>query len=298
MALALPIPARPGSSRAHLRAHRRWQAGQALAQREQWPLAAREFEQASGLHGDRGLCAGGGARADQGRPRRPRRPSGRAPCARPIRALALAYTLESHALLGLGRAATAVDMPARDAGRGRRATTIISSRWRSRCSAASRHEEAIRAFFDALALKMDDALSHFRLGMSFKDLGMKAEAAECVRTALAARPRQQRRSRRAASSSSSSARPAAGPGPTMRWRGLRTGARAPLPADTPVETGAVRARGAGRRPARAAQGRAPLCAPCRPALPAAAAHRPPGRTAAGCASAISRPTSISTPPAS
>src|SRR6185295_7992134 len=47
-----------------------------------------------------------------------------------------------------------------------------------------RHEEAIRAFFDALALKMDDAHSHFRLGMSFKDLGMKAEAAECVRTAV------------------------------------------------------------------------------------------------------------------
>ena len=49
---------------------------------------------------------------------------------------------------------------------------------------SKRHEEAIRAFFDALALKMDDAVSHFRLGMSFKDLGMKAEAAECVRTAL------------------------------------------------------------------------------------------------------------------
>src|SRR5205085_3321601 len=47
-----------------------------------------------------------------------------------------------------------------------------------------RHEEAIAAFFEALAMKMDDALSHFRLGMSFKDLGMKAEAAECVRTAV------------------------------------------------------------------------------------------------------------------
>jgi predicted O-linked N-acetylglucosamine transferase (SPINDLY family) len=47
-----------------------------------------------------------------------------------------------------------------------------------------RHEEAIKSFFDALALRMDDALSHFRLGMSFKDLGLKAEAAECVRTAI------------------------------------------------------------------------------------------------------------------
>ena len=44
-----------------------------------------------------------------------------------------------------------------------------------------RHQEAIRAFFDALALKLDEPTTHFRLGMSFKELGMKAEAAECVR---------------------------------------------------------------------------------------------------------------------
>ena len=36
----------------------------------------------------------------------------------------------------------------------------------------------------ALALKMDDALLHFHLGTSFRQLGMKAEAAECVRTAV------------------------------------------------------------------------------------------------------------------
>jgi predicted O-linked N-acetylglucosamine transferase (SPINDLY family) len=48
-----------------------------------------------------------------------------------------------------------------------------------------RHEAAVQSFLAALALKIDDALSHFRMGMSFKDLGLKAEAAECVRTALA-----------------------------------------------------------------------------------------------------------------
>ena len=47
-----------------------------------------------------------------------------------------------------------------------------------------RHDEAIAAFMQALALKIDDPVVHFRLGMSFKDKGMKAEAAECVRTAL------------------------------------------------------------------------------------------------------------------
>jgi len=182
MALALPTPARPGPSREHVRAHRRWQAGQALAQREQWPLAAREFEQASGLHGDRAYAlaavhalikAGRAAQAaERARAVREADPS-----------VALAYALESHALLGLGRPATAVDclrsMPASVPRDHDYYVSLAVALQRSK-----RHEEAIRAFFDALALKMDDALSHFRLGMSFKDMGMKAEAAECVRTAV------------------------------------------------------------------------------------------------------------------
>ena len=182
MALALPTPARPGSSREHLRAHRRWQAGQALARREQWPLAAREFEQASGLHGDHAYAlAAVHALIKAGRAREA------AERARAVREadpfVALAYTLESHALLSLGRAATAVDtlqsMPASVPRDHEHQVSLAVSLQRSK-----RHEEAIRAFLDALALKMDDAVSHFRLGMSFKDLGMKAEAAECVRTAL------------------------------------------------------------------------------------------------------------------
>ena len=182
MALALPDPDRPGASSDHLRAHRRWQAGQALAQREQWPLAAREFEQASGLQGDQAyslaavhalIKAGRAAEAaERARVVRERDPEA-----------ALAYTLESHALLGLGRAATAVDtlrsMPASVPRDHDHLVSLAVALQRSK-----RHEEAVPAFFDALALKMDDALSHFRLGMSFKDLGMKAEAAECVRTAV------------------------------------------------------------------------------------------------------------------
>ena len=158
-------------------------------------------------------------------------------CARAIRArdprAGLAYTLESHALLGMGRAEESIEtlrtLPAdvqRDADHH---VSLAVSLQRSR-----RHEEAIRSFFDALALKMDDALSHFRLGMSFKELGMKAEAAECVRTAivlglgsseLAARGQLAFLEREA-----------------CRWAaaddamaGLRPAVRA-LPDDTPVET--------------------------------------------------------------
>ena len=182
MAFALPNPAHPGASREHAQAHRRWQAGQGHARREQWPLAASEFQQASVLHGDPAYAlATAHALIKAGRA------AEAASCARRVREAdprsALACTLESHALLGLGRAEEAVaclqslpaDVP-RDHTFG---VSLAVALQRSR-----RHEEAIRAFFDALALKMDDALSHFRLGMSFKDLGMKAEAAECVRTAV------------------------------------------------------------------------------------------------------------------
>jgi len=182
MALQLPNPAPPGSSAAQSRAHRLWQTGQSHAQREHWPLAARSFEEAAALHGDTAYALAAthalikaGRAADAVRR------------ARAIRTLdpraGLAYTLESHALLGLGRAEESVDvlrtLPAdvrRDADHH---VSLAVSLQRSR-----RHEEAIRSFFDALALKMDDALAHFRLGMSFKELGMKAEAAECVRTAV------------------------------------------------------------------------------------------------------------------
>ena len=101
---------------------------------------------------------------------------------------------------------------------------------------------------------------------------MKAEAAECVRTALvlgldgselAARGQLAFLEREA-----------------CRWTEADD-AHAPAcaqalgsaPTDTPLETVAVRARGAGRRSARAAQGLAPLRAARRPALSAAAAHR-------------------------
>ena len=133
MALALPLPARPGSSREHLRAHRRWQAGQALAQREHWPQAAREFEQASGLHGDRAYAlAAAHALIKAGRAGQ-RRTRARGARGRP--SLALAYTLDRmRCSTSAGR--DAVDclqsMPA--AGR---ATTTISSRWRWPCSAAT-----------------------------------------------------------------------------------------------------------------------------------------------------------------
>lgn len=46
------------------------------------------------------------------------------------------------------------------------------------------HQKAVSAYMEALSLKMDDAMSHYRMGVSFYQLGLKEEASECFRTAL------------------------------------------------------------------------------------------------------------------
>ena len=47
-----------------------------------------------------------------------------------------------------------------------------------------RPREAVDAFFQALATKVDSAVVHYRLGLCFMDLAMDFEAAQCFRTAI------------------------------------------------------------------------------------------------------------------
>lgn len=183
MALVLPVPSAPATGHAdQARAHRAWQEGQRHAERESWAQAAACHGRAAKAHDDpayglawvHALIKAGDADQAQQRARALR-------AARPL--LTLAATLESHALLACGRAGLAVDsllaLPeAAERDRfywGALATAL------QRCG---RHDEAIGAFMKALAQKIDDPVMHYYLGMSFKDKGMKAEAAECVRTAL------------------------------------------------------------------------------------------------------------------
>jgi len=183
MALQLPQPAPPGTLPAQTRAHRRWQTGQRHAERGRWPLAAQEFEQAAALHGD--LAFGIAAVHALIKAGQSDRAVGRARALRAIEPrAAVAYVLESHALIGLGRAEEAVScLQSMPADVPRDSDHHVSLAVALQC--CRRHGEAIRAFFDALALKLDEATTHFRLGISFKEMGMKAEAAECLRTAIA-----------------------------------------------------------------------------------------------------------------
>ena len=298
MALALPHPAPPGPSPGARRAPiaagrpaRRHAAARAVAARRAGVRAG------GGAARRPRLRAGSGPRPDQGRPRR-RRGAARARGPRaPSRAPALAYTLESHALLGLGRAAEAVEclraLPADVAARQRpprlarrRAAALQSPRGGDPLVLRRAGAEDGRR---ALALPP----RHVVQGARHEGRGRRMRAHRDR-----ARPRQQRRSRRAASSPSSSARRAAGPPPTRRMAGLR----------------ARRSRAAGRhRRSRPAPFRTPCWSTIRSssskvarhyalhvaaAVPAAAAARGARATTGACASATSRPTSTSTRPAS
>ncbi|MCW5657899.1 MAG: hypothetical protein KIT60_09355 [Burkholderiaceae bacterium] len=180
--LVLPEPTIARGAQAR-RAHQHFLAGRAHAAREQWPHAARAFAQAADLSRDAAYAltaAHASIKAGQADLALPRLRALR----RVHPELTLAYTLESHAWLDIGRADEAASvletLPAtapRD--------HIYQVSLAVALQRLNRHEPAVQAFLAALALKIDDALSHFRMGMSFKELGLKAEAAECVRTALA-----------------------------------------------------------------------------------------------------------------
>jgi predicted O-linked N-acetylglucosamine transferase (SPINDLY family) len=50
---------------------------------------------------------------------------------------------------------------------------------------AQRYQDAVGAFFQSLALKINAPLVHYRLGLAFLGLDLKTEAMECFRTAVA-----------------------------------------------------------------------------------------------------------------
>jgi predicted O-linked N-acetylglucosamine transferase (SPINDLY family) len=102
-------------------------------------------------------------------------------CQHPLQPLG--YTLQSQALLEQGRAAEALEcleaLPAQLApDRGQLMLKALC------LQQLRRHAEAVPVLLQALGLKLDDPYLHFHLGTSLKEQGMKAEAAECVRTAV------------------------------------------------------------------------------------------------------------------
>ncbi|MCC7286015.1 MAG: tetratricopeptide repeat protein [Burkholderiaceae bacterium] len=179
--LALPEPAITNSAAAR-RAHRHFLDGRVHASNERWPRAVKAYERAADLlHDSAYALAAAHAAIKAGRPRDAIRRLRRLRREHPE--LTLGYTLESHAWLELscpGEAVAVLQSLPAEAARDHAFHVALAVGLQK----LQRHEAAVQSFMAALAQKLDDAPSHFRLGMSFKELGLKAEAAECVRTAL------------------------------------------------------------------------------------------------------------------
>lgn len=183
MVLELPQPSHASHAPAvQTRAFAHWQSGRAHAQRERWPQAARAFAQACELDADAayglaaahalfkcGRSAEAAARARRTRLRDPQQLT--------------AYTLEARALLDAGRAEEAL------AGLDAKPPGLAPDQAFLQMRAMvlqhlGRHGDAVQAYLQALAFRIDDAPLHYHLGISFRMLGLKAEAAECLRTAV------------------------------------------------------------------------------------------------------------------
>jgi predicted O-linked N-acetylglucosamine transferase (SPINDLY family) len=180
---ASPIPApmpRPKQSR---EAQRSWQSGIGLAKAGDWPRAQRAFQRAVDAHPDDTVFLLNLARAQQVNEQL----DAALQTARRILALTpddtLARSIAARCLSRQHRYAEAAaclqEQPAH---------IERTSEFRQELSEllfnAGMHREAIAALFDVLAGNVGHVMSHYRLGLSFNALGMKAEATECLRTAL------------------------------------------------------------------------------------------------------------------
>ena len=143
-----------------MKAYRLWQTGQRCAGREQWPLAARAFDDACALTSDAAYGPMGGACPDKAGP------AGRcgwcAPgmCDATIRASCCPH---AGVLRGWSRPSDeAVDLPA---GAGSPACSDLAYHLAGPGAAGrAATPRAVAAFFEALALNITDGKLHFHLG--------------------------------------------------------------------------------------------------------------------------------------
>ena len=164
------------------RAQQHWQAGLAQVRQRQWHKALQEFEHAARLAPSQALYRINQSRALKALGRLDDAVAAARQALAIDPASAVACRMAAECLTLLHRHAEAVDcfaaLPA-DVPRDH----DFHAAHGNTLFLAGRQREAIDAFFQALALKMDSALVHYRMGLCFMDLAMKEEASECFRTA-------------------------------------------------------------------------------------------------------------------
>jgi len=160
-----------------------WQQGVALANAGDWARAEKAFRRASEANPRDTVYLLNLARAQ----RRNGDLDGALASAQKVLALSpdesIAWTIAADCLNQQHRYAEAASHLQRQPAQGPRSAEYYQNLGEALFN-ADQYQEAISALFQALALNIDHALSHYRLGLSFNALGMKQEATECFRTAL------------------------------------------------------------------------------------------------------------------
>lgn len=165
------------------RARAHWEAGLQAFKAQAWERAGEEFEQATRLQPDDELMWLNLARTRlaQGRLDDAVQAAGRARDAAPDSPLAGRVLAEC--LSQQHQHEAAADVFARHPPGAPRDFDWYNAAGNAQFM-ARRLQDAVGSFFQALALKVDAALVHYRLGLCFKDLGLAREATECFRTAV------------------------------------------------------------------------------------------------------------------
>jgi predicted O-linked N-acetylglucosamine transferase (SPINDLY family) len=164
------------------RAQQAWLAGQQFARQGRWQDAASEFQRAARLDPRDALYGVNLADAllKSGRPGEAVAAAEAASRADPDSSLALA--LRVNALVTMHRHEEVVQLiesaPAKL--RSPELVTVLGSARTHLCQPV----EAVKAFLEAIVATPTNGNLHYRLGLAFNDLGMKSEAAECLRTGL------------------------------------------------------------------------------------------------------------------
>ncbi|MDP9044622.1 MAG: tetratricopeptide repeat protein [Pseudomonadota bacterium] len=173
------VPSTPSSSGAE----RCWHKGVAHAEASDWPRAEKAFAEAVSARPDDALYLNNLARAQL---RNERYEAALETARRVLRADpedTLARQIAAECLNKQHRYVEAVACLSEQPESLPRSTEFHQSLSEALFNAGM-HREAIGVLFEALNGNMAHAMSHYRLGVSFNSLGMKAEATECLRTAL------------------------------------------------------------------------------------------------------------------
>jgi predicted O-linked N-acetylglucosamine transferase (SPINDLY family) len=178
----MKVVSRPKSASAQ-KAHQQWERGVFHLKKQDWHAAIQAFEAAVKIKPDDALyrlnaarCCLELARLEEGLAH-----ANRAAELEPASDVAVFMRVRAMHRLGLNAEILQVLASMPESQRNSREYWVVKG-----CALQNtgRHQESIHAFMEALQFNLDDAMSHYRMGISFYEMELKEEASECFRTGL------------------------------------------------------------------------------------------------------------------